>query len=64
MAYALWQYVVAGGFLLIAGGVQAVSPGMEPVPEREHYARVSRGIGAIVMAVGVGVLGLGAWRLM
>ncbi|NHX37196.1 MULTISPECIES: hypothetical protein [Halolamina] len=64
MAYALWQYVLAGGFLLIAGGIQAVSPGMEPVPERENYARVSRGIGTIVMAVGIGVLVLGAWRLL
>lgn len=64
MAYALWQYVVAGAFLVIAGGIQVVSPGMEPNPEKENYARVTRGIGAIVMAVGVAVLGLGAWRLL
>ncbi|MFW5934585.1 MAG: hypothetical protein ACOCQL_01900 [Halolamina sp.] len=64
MAYALWQYVVAGAFLLVAGGIQAVSPGMEPVQDRENYARVSRGIGAIVMAVGIGVLALGAWRAL
>ncbi|KPN32175.1 hypothetical protein SY89_02937 [Halolamina pelagica] len=37
---------------------------MEPNPEKENAARVTRGIGAIVMAVGVAVLGLGAWRLL
>lgn len=64
MAYALWQYAIAGAFLLIAGGIQMAAPGMEPNPKKANYARVTRGIGGVVMVVGVAVLALGAWRLL
>ncbi len=62
MAYALWNYLVAGMFLLIVGAVQLSAPGMEPNPKKANYARVTRGIGGVVVAVGLGILALGAWR--
>lgn len=64
MAYALWNYLVAGVFLLMVGAVQLYSPGMEPNSKKANYARVTRGIGGVVVAVGVGILALGAWRLL
>jgi hypothetical protein len=64
MAYALWNYLVAGVFLLVVGTIQLYSPGMEPNPKKASYARVTRGIGGVVVAVGVGILALGAWRLL
>ena len=64
MAYELWNYVVAGLFLLVVGGIQVVSPGLQPNPQKENYARATRGIGGVVAAVGVAILALGAWRLL
>jgi hypothetical protein len=51
-------------FRLIVGTVQLYSPGMESNPKKANCARVTREIGGVVVAVGLGVLALGAWRLL